>query len=283
MAVVGDKLVGKVVMVNLLTKKKKQRISILTIFAIATFSLHLLVLFIFLSQGLNIRQLSQRKPSHFIQTIDGQPIGNTDTLARDSQAIRQFVSQTMISIFNWSGTLPPQTIEEVAKAKPDPGILVITLTGGSKKVTTSTWVASFAISEDFRKGFLSVLADMTPPEIFASNTNQAMSAQLTIKRVYPPIQISPGKWRVGMVADLVQTRKFDGKKLITPFNKDVLVRAVDYFPYPLPEISTDLQKAIYSSRAEKLEIYEIRNLCLIDDYSNVDINQSNPCAGNFSR
>ncbi|AFY46681.1 hypothetical protein Nos7524_0776 [Nostoc sp. PCC 7524] len=270
-------------MVNLLTKKQEQKISVLTTFAIATFSLHLLVLFIFLSQGLNIRQLSERKPPNFVQTIDGQPISNTDELARNPQAIRQFVSKTMTSMFNWSGTLPPRTIEEVAKPQPDPGILVRTPTGGSQKVTTSTWVASFAISEDFRKGFLSVLADMTPPEVFASNANQAMSAQLIIKRVYPPVQISPGNWRVGMVADLVQKKQVDGKKLITPFNKDLLVRAVDYFPYPLAENSTDLQRAIYSSRADKLEIYEIRNLCLIDGYDNVSGSQSNPCGNNFIR
>ncbi|WP_414575998.1 hypothetical protein [Anabaena sp. CCY 9402-a] len=264
-------------MANLLTRKKEQKISALTVFAIATFGLHFLVLLIFLVQGLNIRQLSLRKPPTFVQTIDGQPINNIDELAREPQAIRQFVSKTMMSMFNWSGTLPPQTIEEVAKPKTDTGILVRTPTGGSQKVTTSSWVASFAISEDFRKGFLSVVADMTPPEVFATNPNQIMTAQLIIKRVYPPVQISPGQWRVGMVADLIQKKQADGQRLITPFNKDLLVRAVDYFPYPLVENSTDLQKAIYSSRTDKLEIYEIRNLCLIDNYNNGDANQSNPC------
>ncbi|WP_427162202.1 hypothetical protein ACQFX9_11930 [Aliinostoc sp. HNIBRCY26] len=267
-------------MTNLLTRKKEQKISAITIFAIATFSLHFLVLLILLSQGLNIRQLSLRKPPNFVQTIDGQPINNLDELAREPQAIRQFVSKTMISMFNWSGNLPPQNIEEVAKPKPDPGILVRTPNGGSQKVTTSSWVASFAISEDFRKGFLSVIADMTPPEVFAINPNQAISAELVIKRVYPPVQLAPGQWRVGMVADLVQTKKVDGQKLITPFNKDLLVRAVDYFPSPLSSSSTDLQKAIYSSRADKLEIYEIRNLCLIDSYSNGNNEQANPCANN---
>jgi hypothetical protein len=44
-------------MANLLTRKKEQKISALTIFAIATFGLHFLVLLIFLVQGLNIRLL----------------------------------------------------------------------------------------------------------------------------------------------------------------------------------------------------------------------------------
>jgi hypothetical protein len=141
-------------MVNLLNKRKQTGSSILTSFAIATFSLHLLVLFLFILQGLNIRQLSLRKPPNFVQMIDGEPLAATDDLARDPEVIRQFLSTTMTSMFNWSGTLPAQSIEEAAKPKPDPGITIRTPQGGSQKVTTSSWVASFAISEDFRKGFL---------------------------------------------------------------------------------------------------------------------------------
>lgn len=271
-------------MVNFLQQKKKQTISVLTVFAIATFSLHLLVLFIFLVQGLNIRQLSIRKPPTFVQTIDGEPVGATDDLARDPEVIQQFVSKTMIAMFNWSGNLPPQRVEDMAKPQTDPGILIRTPQGGSQRVTTSTWVASFGLSEDFRKGFLSAIADMTPSEVFASTPTQAISAQLNIKRVYPPVAIAPGTWRVGIVADLVQTKASDNRKTITPFNKDLLVRAVDYFPSPLAGNSTDLQKAIYSSRADKLEIYEMRNLCLLDDYENNKANSAYPCEpGSFIR
>ncbi|MBW4554795.1 MAG: hypothetical protein KME59_02435 [Trichormus sp. ATA11-4-KO1] len=268
-------------MVNLL-KKRQQTGSILTTFAIATFSLHLLVLFVFILQGLNIRQLSLRKPPNFVQMIDGQSLAATDDLARDPEAIRQFISKTMTSMFNWSGTLPPQTIEAAAKPQPDPGIMVRTPEGGSQKVTTTSWVASFAFSEDFRKGFLSAIAQMTPPEVFSSNPSQAMSAELIVKRVYPPEEIAPGKWRVGMVADLIQKRQDDDRRTVTPFNKDLLVRAVDYYPYPLADTSTDIQKAIYSNRTDKLEIYEIRNLCLLDDYSNLSEDKSNPCNGQTS-
>lgn len=263
-------------MVNLL-KKRQTTGSALTIFAIATFGLHLLVLLIFIIQGLNIRQLSLRKPPSFVQMIDGKPVAVTDDLERDPEVIRQFISKTMISMFNWSGTLPPQSIEEVTKPQPDIGILIRTAQGGSRRVTTSSWVASFAISEDFRKGFLSAIAQITPPEIFSSNPNQAMSAQLIIKRVYPPEKISPGKWRVGMVADLIQKKRFENRTTVTTFNKDLLVQAVDYFPYPSSQGSTDLQKAIYSVHSDKLEIYEIRNLCLLDEYNNPDANNFNRC------
>ncbi|MBD2354624.1 hypothetical protein H6G41_08270 [Tolypothrix sp. FACHB-123] len=274
-------------MVRLL-EKKKQTVSILTIFAIATFGLQILLLLFLIMQGLNIRQLSLRKQPNFVQMVDGKPVDNTDNLVRDPEVIRQFVSKTMTSIFNWSGTLPPQTIEEVGNPKADLGILIKTPSGGNQKVTTSSWIGSFALSEDFRKGFLSQIAAMTPPEVFANNQEQVISGKLVIKRVYPPKEIEPGKWQVGMVADLIQTKKSDGEKLIVPFNKDILVRAVDYFDYPQIEQLTVLQRAIYAVRAEQLEIYEMRNLCLIDAYDNLQGTNSNQCeierkTGNFTR
>ncbi|OUL24558.1 hypothetical protein [Nostoc sp. 106C] len=274
-------------MVRLLEKKKPQ-VSLLTTFAISTFGLHLLVLLFLIFQGLNIRQLSLRKQPNFVQMVDGQAVSSTDDLARDPEMIRQFVSKTMSSIFNWSGTIPPQTIEEVSKPKPDLGILIKTPSGGSQKVTTSSWVASFGFAEDFRKGFISQIADMTPAEVFANNPQQIISGQLIIKRVYPPKQIAPGKWEVGMVADLIQNKQADGKRLIVPFNKDLLVRAIDYFDYPQADQTTVLQKAIYAVRAERLEIYEMRNLCLLDAYDNSSGAKSNQClteqkSGNFIR
>ncbi|MBD6616993.1 hypothetical protein FNW02_14425 [Komarekiella sp. 'clone 1'] len=263
-------------MVRLLEKRQRTG-SILTAFAIATFSLHVLVLLLFLFQGIKIRQLSLRKPPNFVQMIDGKSVAVTDDLEREPEAIRQFISKTMISMFNWSGNLPPQTIEEVANPKSDLGILIRTTQGGSQKISTSSWIASFGLSEDFRKGFLSTIAEITPPEVFSENPSQAMTSQLVIKRVYPPKKIAPGKWRVGMVADLIQKKQVNDSRVITPFNKDLLVRAVDYFANPQANNATTLQKAIYSIRTDKLEIYEIRNLCLLDEYNNLNEEQLKQC------
>ncbi len=263
-------------MVRLLEKRKKT-VSVLTIFAIATFSLHLFILLLFLFQGITIRQLSLRRPPNFVQLIDGKKVDEIDDLKRDPEAIRQFISKTMIAMFKWSGTLPPQKIEEVANPKADLGILVRTPQGGSQKISTTSWIASFALSEDFRKGFLSTIAEITPPEVFSENPKQGMTSELVIKRIYPPKEIAPGQWRVGMVADLVQKNRGDDRRVITPFNKDFLVRATDYFPNPQIESSTDLQKAIYSVRADRLEIYEIRDLCLLDNYSNLNEAQLKEC------
>ena len=275
-------------MVSLLEKRKKRTGSVLATFALATFGLHILVLFLLIFQGLSIRKLSLEKSPTFVQLIDGKPITVTDDLEREPEAIRSFVSQTMTSMFNWSGTLPAQNIEQATKPISDSGISIRTLQGYGRKVATSSWIASFALSEDFRKGFLSTIAEMTPPEVFSNNPNQAMSAQLIIKRVYPPKKIGTGQWRVGVVADIVQKKRFEeDRKLIIPFNKDLLVRAVDTFVYPLNDTTTDLQKAVYSIRGAKMEIYEIRNLCLLDEYGKPNEGNSNSCepgnSGNFLR
>ena len=265
-------------MVRLLENNlRKRRVNLLPILAMATLSLHVLTLVLLILQGFTIRQLYLRKPPTFVQLINGQKVGLIEDLETDPELIRQFVSKTMTLMFNWSGKLPPQTIQEVSRPKPDRGILIKTSLGGSKKVSTSSWMTSFAISEDFRPGFLRQIADMTPPEVFSKAPHQAMSAQLMIERIYRPQKIAPGKWRVGMVANLIHTKTTDKSQRITPFNKDLLIRTADYFAHPQAESTTDLQKAIYSIRAEGLEIYEIRDLCLLDEYSKLDTNQWQYC------
>jgi hypothetical protein len=84
-----------------------------------------------------------------------------------------------------------------------------------------------------------------------------------VTKINTPVQkIAPGKWRVSLVADLIQ--KIHGKQIIIPFNKDILIRATDYYSYLLPEKASSLQQAIYDMRSNKLEIYEMRNMCLLD-------------------
>ena len=265
-------------MVPLLEKKQqKHKINLLTILAIATLSLHLGTLSMLILQGFKIRQLYLRKPPTFVQLINGQRVGSVDNLERDPEAIRQFISKTMTLMFDWSGKLPAQTIEEVSQPKPDRGISIKTARENRQKVSTSSWMASFALSEDFRPSFLREIAEMTPKEIFSNVPHKTITTQLIIKRISQPQKIAPGKWQVEIVANLIHTKTTNNSKIITPFNKDLFVEAVDYFVYPQTNSTTDLQKAIYSIRADRLEIYEIRDLCLLDEYDKLDTNQTQYC------
>lgn len=280
-------------MTRILQEKKATAINLLTIFTIFTFSLQVVAIILLSYQGLLIRnEANSKKPLTLVQLVDGKVAPVAEPLQRNPEAIRQFVSKTMAAMFNWSGTLPAATIEDVTNPKADVGILIRTPQGTTKRVATSSWVASFGLSEDFRRGFLEQIADITPPDIFTNNfTNnqkQSLSAQFSIQRVYPPQQIAPGRWRVGMVANIVQIRNSDNKKLLIPFNKDFLVRAVDYVEHPLSKSMTAIQKAVYGIRSQKLEIYEMSDLCLIDPYDSSSEGSSNRCvntpnSSNFTR
>lgn len=251
-------------MVRLL-EGKKEKINVLTIFALATLGLHILALFFLIIQGMTIRQLNNRKPPALVQLVDGQPVLTADSSEREPEEISQFVTKTMSAMFEWSGNLPPQTVEQLTNPKPDLGLAIKTPQGFTKQVPTTSWVASFGLSEDFRQGFLAQIADMVPADVFSRNVNQAMGARLVVQRVYPPQKIEPGKWRVGMVANIVQFRRSNNQKILTPFNKDFFVRSVDAYEHPLAQQITPLQKSAYSVRSQKLEIYEITDLCLLPD------------------
>lgn len=270
-------------MTRLLPERRQVAVNALTVFAIATFGLHIFTVIFLLLQGVKIYQISNRRSPTFVQLVDGQQLSATNSLEREPEQIRQFVSQAMGEMFNWNGTLPPENIEDATNPKPDSGITIKTPQGFTRKVTTSSWIGSFALAEDFRQGFLAVISEMTPTEVFNGNRNQGLTANLLIQRVYPPEKIGNGRWRVGMVANIVQTRGIDGKKVLTPFNKDFLVRAIDTFQHPLPNNITQLQKSVYRLRNQGLEIYEITELCLTDAYDGVAGNSKSRCSGsNFN-
>ena len=261
-------------MVGLLKKKQQQpKVNLLIVLTFITFALHILTLALLILQGVTIRQFYLRKPPTFTQLINGEKVNSLDVPEYEPSVIQQFTSKFATLMFDWSGKLPPQTVQDVSQPREDLGIPIRTIQGTNKKVSTSSWMASFAISEDFRQAFLREIADITPPEVFSTDKDRALSAQLIIKRIDQPEKFDQGKWRVGMVANLVQTRISDNRQVIIPFNKVFLIRSVDYFAYPEVNSVTDLQKAINVMRADKLEIYEIRDLCLLDE-TNIDFSNS---------
>lgn len=228
----------------------------LALFAVGTFGLHIVTFFVLILLYGSYSQLSKKAPPSLVQLETGKSIkvASIGSLERTPQVILHFVSDTMTLMMNWSGTLPSTTVEEAAKPKPDPGIDIRSSSNGNGKVTSSAWQASHALSEDFRKEFLQILAEITPPAVF-KGTTQVVLVPLSIQ---PPIKIAEGKWKVKMVANL---SIFDqGNKLgeVIPFNKEIFVQAVE-----APDMATTndgLAAAIYQMRASGLEIYAIRDL-----------------------
>ncbi|WP_218082510.1 hypothetical protein [Anthocerotibacter panamensis] len=236
-------------MVRLLQERRKD---ILPLFVLATFISQVFVILLLMFQGTLINQLSRKAPPTLVQLVDGQAVqvGPMDHLERTPEIVRRFVGETMSLMMNWSGTLPPETVEESKVPKPDPGVGI-----GGKRIATATWQAGFALSEDFRRPFMETLAQLTPPEVFGNGTQVV----LVVRNIGNPEKIGEGRWRVAMVANVVVFRKDqDSLGKAIPFNKDIYVRAVE--ASPTLENTTPLQKAIYRIRQSGLEIYAIREL-----------------------
>lgn len=232
-------------------KKEPDRLFRMTVLFLTGLSLLNFLLLIVLASGL--RMVATRPLPNFVQMSDGKTIDvrPVDPLFRDSETIKDFVSQTSYLLFSWSNRIAVE--ENGSKTiKTDEGVSV----NENQRVTTSTWEASFALSEDFRLEFLKGLADLMPPEVWRGK------AYVSVKfiDISEPVLISPGRWEVKQVANLiVQDAKTPAGRAI-PFNKTILVRAIDNPPLPVVEQATYLQKTIYRIRSARMEIYEIRDL-----------------------
>ncbi len=197
--------------------------------------------------------LSKKPVPTLVQLASGDAIATTTlgSKERSPEVITKFVSRTLTMLMSWAGTIPGDF--EGASPLSDPGV-DIQVNATRSKVTTSTYQAAFAISEDFRKEFLGELGKLTPSAVFAG-TVKVVFVPLEIQN---PIQIEPGKWKVIVVSNLLVLDQSDITGKVIPFNKEVYVRAVE-----APEFQpglTGIVLAVQQMRASGLEIYAIRDL-----------------------
>ena len=228
----------------------------LALFAVVTFGLHLITFFLLTALYGSYSQLNKKPPPSLVQLETGKavkvaPLGNVE---RTPQVISRFVSDTMTLMMNWSGTLPPATVEENAKPLKEKGVDMVERGARGSKVTEGAWQASYALSEDFRKEFLRKLASMTPQGVF-KGTTQVVLIPLSIQS---PTKIGEGQWKVKMIANLNVFNQSNNLGEIIPFNKEIFVRAVVAPSSPIN--TSDLASLIYQVRVSGLEIYAIRDL-----------------------
>ena len=228
----------------------------LALFAVGTFGLHLITFFMLILLYGSYSQLNKKPPPSLVQLETGKaikvaPLGNVE---RTPQVVSRFVSDTMTLMMNWSGTLPPNTVEENAKPLQDKGVDVVERGARGNKVASRAWQASYALSSDFRQEFLRKLASMTPQGVF-KGTTQVVLIPLSIQS---PTKIGEGKWKVKMIANLNVFSQSNNLGEIIPFNKEIFVRAVIAPTEPIN--TSDLATVIYQVRASGLEIYAIRDL-----------------------
>ena len=85
---------------------------------------------------------------------------------------------------------------------------------------------------------------------------------MILQRVSQPTQIEDGKWKVEMLANQLSLTSFDPLGNSTPFNKQILVRAIKDSETPLPNTPLPLSLSVHRLGEARLEIY---NICDIKD------------------
>lgn len=234
---------------------KIEKSDLLYFFVLLTAGAQLLTLIWLAANSLAIYLIANKPVPTLVQLADGRaievvPLGSKE---RTSQTVQRFTSDVLTLMFNWSGTLPPQTSEETQSPKIDPGVK---LGQESNLLSTTSWQAGFALAEDFRSDFLVKVAELTPRDVFTGNTK----AVLIIRHLSEPEQIKAGTWKLQVVGDLVFFNSQDNAGNSIPFNKEVFVRAVEPPSTPLAKLATSLEKTVYGIRQSGLEIYAIREL-----------------------
>lgn len=171
---------------------------------------------------------------------------------RSPVVISTFTGRKIVDLMSWSSVLKntgADNVDSTNKQQPDEGIAA-----GEGKVTSATWAAAFALSEDFRATFLTTLAKLTPPTIFEGKAQSL----LIVRHLSQPQKILEGQWKLNLIANLVmfENSKQVGKAIA--FNKTIFVRAIDT-PL-LPQNATELQQIAYRARKDGLEIYKITEM-----------------------
>ncbi|MCC5625059.1 hypothetical protein [Nostoc sp. CHAB 5715] len=172
------------------------------IISLSGFSMALLSL---LLQLLNYGAVSSlgKKQLALVQLSSGESViaQAVEPNERSNEVIKKFINDTFIKMFNWDGL--NKTFNEKGEpiTKQDTGIDVGRTDHSNGRVTTSSYEAAFAISDnlDFRAAFLRKLAAMTPPGIFNGNTQVSLIPRF----ISEPRKIKDGQWSVDFIATLV--------------------------------------------------------------------------------
>ncbi|MEM8502254.1 MAG: hypothetical protein AAF716_03770 [Cyanobacteria bacterium P01_D01_bin.1] len=182
------------------------------------------------------------------RSIAVEPVGKYD---RTPKVIVEFVRESLSQLFTWNATSKIDAQGTTRTIVSDDGVEI-----EGDRITTRTWRASFSIAEDFRTQMLAEIASLTPDEIF-SGTAQSV---LNIDSIATPVEIEPGLWEVDVVATLLIFNSRHPEGLAVPFNKKMVIAAVEPSQDPLPEETTSIQKAVYQTRASGLMIQEMYEL-----------------------
>jgi hypothetical protein len=237
------------------TKKgSASQLNLFGLFIMGALGLGVLNLLLLLAVFASINRVANKPPPSLVQTVDGRSVVThaMETKERTPIVIRRFTIDTLTLLLSASGKLPP-TPEQPNVQQPDAGVPIKLANQTERRISTATWQAGFALSEDFRVAALQGIAQLMPPEAF---TGQAQ-VMLIPQNISDPEKIGEGQWKVKMIANLVIFANGNPKGMAVAFNKEIFIRSID--TPPLNEVTTPLQKAVYQVRSAGLEIYGMKD------------------------
>lgn len=219
-----------------------------------------MVLLVLLGNSFGLNAIVHKPVPSLVQLVDGSSIATEpmDPTQRTPEVVRQFVKSALGMMFTWNTKVQVKNPDSISspQAITDQGVQLNGPDGSAGRVTTASWQASFALSEDFRSQFLLQVAQMTPTEVF-SGTAQSV---LSLESISDPKPMSAGVWQVDVVANLLIFDFQYPQGHAIPFNKSIFVKTVEPALDPLPSESTPIQKAVYTMRQSGLEVTEMQDI-----------------------
>jgi hypothetical protein len=238
------------------SQRQKGNASQLNLFGMFVFSslgLGILNLLILIALFASMNRLSQKAPPSLVQTVDGRSLVTNamESKERTPIVIRRFTIDTMTMLLSASGKLPSTADKPNPSA--DAGVAIRLPNQTERRVSTSTWQSSFALSEDFRASALQGISELMVPEAFTGQAQVVLIPQTLSE----PEKIGEGQWKINLIANLVTIASGNPQGITVPFNKEIFLRAVD--TPPPSDVTTPLQKAVYQVRSSGIEIYGMRD------------------------
>ncbi|WP_414753844.1 hypothetical protein [Anabaena sp. CCY 9910] len=220
-----------------LLKPENKKTSILPLFAVGTFGLNLLTLLLLMFHGSMLQQLNRQfTPRSLVQLIDGNAItaDPKPSSERHPETVRRFVGETMSLMLTWSRKQPPAAIWEAS---------------------------SQLLVNNLQAKFLSEINQLNSPSQFG-NTNRGDDHVLVIQKISQPKLVKEGQWKVEIFANQLIFNGSDNLGKSIPFNKQIVVRAIDEPSISLPSQPQPWHLAAFRLGESRLEIY---NICDIED------------------
>jgi hypothetical protein len=217
----------------------------------------MLLLFVVLG---NVVSIAKKPAPSLVQMNNGQAIRvkAIGSKERSLEVVQNFTTESLIMLMSWTNELP------VAKGEAkslDKGFAVKTKTG-DQLITIGTFQASFVFGDKLRDEVVKILAEMTPPDVFKGKIRTTLKFQhATI-----PTPIEEGKWRIRVVGTLLKYQPGRGDTTKVPFNKEVIVQAIDTPSLPANgKFSNELEAVVYNIRQAGLEIISMKDIEAAED------------------